>query len=125
MKKDGTHLDVFRKAHPALGITESGDTAGLFLIKCPETGGLLYVISSGRAESTEDAGGWEHVSIHLKKRVPNWAEMCFIKDLFWGDDEHVVQYHPPKSHYVNIHPNTLHLWSLCDGSIPLPPIEMV
>lgn len=41
-------------------------------------------------------GGWEHVSVSYKNRVPTWDEMCKIKDMFWNDDECVVQYHPPE-----------------------------
>ena len=41
------------------------------------------------------SGGWEHVSVSLpgQSRCPRWDEMCFIKDLFWAEDECVVQYH--------------------------------
>lgn len=125
MKNNGAHLDVYRKEHPLFGQTEPGSLMGYFMIKCPETGGLLHVISSGKAPSMEDEGGWEHISISLRKRVPNWQEMCFIKDLFWDESECAVQYHPPKAQYVNTHPYTLHLWGVCDGSLPMPPIEMV
>lgn len=59
------------------------------------------------------AGGWEHVSVSPcnRKRAtpPTWAEMCEIKHMFFEDEEAVVQYHPPKSEYVNNHPYCLHL----------------
>ena len=50
-------------------------------------------------------GGWEHVSVspYKKNIIPSWEEMCQIKDMFWNDDETVVQYHPKKSEYVNVH----------------------
>jgi len=54
--------------------------------------------------------GWEHVSISYKHKNPTWDEMCMIKDVFWNDDETVVQFHPPKDQYVNVHPHCLHLW---------------
>jgi len=54
--------------------------------------------------------GWEHVSVSLKNRCPNWEEMSFIKDLFWSEDECVVQFHVPKQDHVNNHPYCLHLW---------------
>lgn len=70
--------------------------------------------------------GWEHVSVSLfknlfsgnrklrrmatVKRCPTWEEMSYVKDLFWKDDEEVVQFHPPKSEYVNLHNYCLHLW---------------
>jgi hypothetical protein len=51
--------------------------------------------------------------------------MCWIKDLFWNDDERVVQYHPPKKDYVNVHGGTLHLWRPTETELPYPMIEMV
>lgn len=75
-----------------------------------------------------DDDGWEHVSISLPNRCPNWGEMCYFKDLFFNEDECVMQLHPPKSDYVNVHPYCLHLWrpnkenSEC---IPRPPKYMV
>jgi hypothetical protein len=72
-----------------------------------------------------DGGGWEHVSVSLVDRVPTWDEMCWVKSLFWDDEEAVMQLHPPKSDYVNHHPYCLHLWRPTTGKIPLPPSEMV
>lgn len=46
--------------------------------------------------------------------------MCFVKDLFWSDDECVIQFHPPHSDYVNYHPHCLHLWNPIGIDIPLP-----
>ena len=37
------------------------------------------------------------------------------------EDETVVQYHPPKSDYVNNHPYCLHLWRPHSQEIPRPP----
>lgn len=60
-------------------------------------------------------GGWEHVSISLRaKRLPTWEEMCLIKDIFWDDEEEVVQMHPKKSEYVNF-AEALHLWRPVNG----------
>lgn len=70
-------------------------------------------------------GGWEHVSVSYKNRVPTWDEMCKVKDMFWKDNECVVQYHPPKSEYVNVHPYCLHLWKKSDGEFERPPINYV
>ena len=71
-------------------------------------------------------GGWEHASVSVyprggMPRVPNWDEMCMFKDLFWLPEETVVQYHPAKADYVNMHPYVLHLWRKINGSIPTPP----
>ena len=62
-----------------------------------------------------DEGGWEHVSMQLNvNRLPKWSEMCYIKDLFWNEDEEVIQIHPKKSHYVNL-TEALHLWRPVNG----------
>lgn len=59
--------------------------------------------------------GWEHVSVKLlARRLPTWDEMQYIKEVFWEDEEEVVQMHPKKSRYVNI-AEALHLWRPVDG----------
>ena len=74
-----------------------------------------------------DQGGWDHVSVSLPNRCPTWDEMCYVKDLFWNDEETVVQYHPPKSKYINNYPYCLHLWKPKSKlkKLPLPPKWMV
>ena len=70
-------------------------------------------------------GGWEHVSVCPANRLPTWDEMCLVKDIFWNKDECVVQYHPPKSNYVNLASNCLHLWKPIEEALPVPPTEFV
>jgi hypothetical protein len=84
---------------PTYGLTGAFDIFG-------PKGGRLHIISSGPDTGT----GWEHVSVSIMHRIPNWEEMCYVKDLFWDDEDCVVQFHPPKSQYVNYHPTCLHLW---------------
>lgn len=72
-----------------------------------------------------DGGGWEHVSVSLRHRCPTWSEMCFFKDLFWDDEECVIQFHPPASEYVNCHPYCLHLWKPTEDKMPTPQSIMV
>ncbi len=72
-----------------------------------------------------DEDGWEHVSVSPKgskyesdQPTPTWDEMCQIKRIFWGDDEQVVQIHPPESEYlhgIGGDTNILHLWRPKDG----------
>jgi hypothetical protein len=69
--------------------------------------------------------GWDHVSISRTDRVPNWYEMCQIKELFFEEDEWAMQVHPPRSEWVNNHEHCLHLWSPHEGGIPAPPSDMV
>jgi hypothetical protein len=48
--------------------------------------------------------------------------MCLVKELFWSDDECVVQFHPPKQNYINQHPGVLHLWRKKGAkAFPMPP----
>lgn len=78
---------------------------------------LLIIASNGR--------GWDHVSVSHRKRCPTWHEMCKIKDIFFSEEDIVLQFHPPKSDYINIHPRCLHLWRNQTSEIELPPIELV
>lgn len=92
---------------------------GAFLLPSP-TRHRLFIIAS-------DGGGWEHVSVspQRQKRTPTWEEMCYVKGLFWADDECVIQYHPPESDYVRLDPYTLHLWRPVGHDLPRPPHMMV
>lgn len=68
---------------------------------------------------------WDHVSVSLKNRCPNWREMCFIKNLFFEPDELVIQFHPPEKDYINLGKTVLHMWRPWNQEIELPPIYMV
>jgi hypothetical protein len=96
------------------------DRHGAFRIDGP-CGIELVIMSSG----PDELYGWEHVSVSGKNRPPNWQEMCFVKNLFWEDEECVVQFHPPNSRYVNCHPNCLHLWRNMSEQPALPPMLLV
>ena len=90
---------------------------GAFEVAGP-CGRLLTIISS---DGDKDIP-WEHVSVSLTGRhPPNWEEMCWVKDQFWTDEETVVQFHPKKSEYKNLHPNCLHLWRHVSTIHELPP----
>ena len=71
-----------------------------------------------------DGMGWQHVSVSLEfeQKTPRWELMCKIKELFWEPEDAVIQIHPPRSEYVNMHEYCLHLWRCTDGrEQPLPP----
>lgn len=95
--------------------SEKDGMRGVFVLYCPDTGKDLLCISSGA--DSELNGGWEHVSVSRigSNRPPIWDEICFVKDMFWDENECVVQFHPKKSDYVNLHPGVLHLWKKVDG----------
>jgi len=114
--------------HPSLTYarTEGTGRQGAFSIPGP-CGNRLSIIASDGSDWAElglPGEPWEHVSVKAIARtgfvVPNWKEMCFVKDLFWAEDECVVQYHPAAADYVNHHKYVLHLWRLTSG-FPMPP----
>lgn len=106
-----------------------GELYGSFILPGPtKDEPCLRVVVGAGAESDWQAMGlplpaFEHASVSVvgEERCPTWAEMCYIKDLFWGPEECVIQYHPPRSQYVNNHPYVLHLWKPKGVAIPLPP----
>lgn len=97
-----------------------GNNGAFEIIRNPRTS--MYVIAS-------DGENWEHVSVHCVsdgvQRTPTWAEMCYIKNLFWDEEDCVVQFHPPKSEYVNNHKHTLHMWRSIDQVFPTPDMLLV
>ena len=99
-----------------------GDNFGFFIV--PRKNKKLKCIASGGDEITH----WQHVSVsvmgNMKKALPNWTDMCAIKDLFWTLEDCVVQYHPPRSTYVDLNP-VLHLWRPDGQEFPMPPIILV
>lgn len=101
-----------RIAHPVGGMGDAHN--GVAKVRVGKAGVLF---SNGM--------GWDHVSVSLATRCPTWEEMCAIKDLFFEAEDLVVQYHPPKTQYVNCHPYCLHLWRPEAGGIPLPPAIMI
>jgi hypothetical protein len=103
------------------GIGGSGN--GGFEIKGP-CGEMLRIIASAWQLDPTISQGWDHVSVSRPRITPNWREMCFVKDLFFEEEETVIQFHPPHSQYVNNHLLVLHLWRHKDGHM-LPPAELV
>jgi len=117
-------INKYRIREGRMGSADAIGNYGAFRIYLKGQAQLLMIVSDG------DCSGWEHVSAHVKtrnrngkvyERTPTWEEMCKVKDVFWGDDETVVQYHPPKSDYVNNHANCLHLFRPYNEEIKRPP----
>jgi len=101
----------------------NGNNGAFFLRLKPGEPPLQIIASDGAIHDGGDA--WEHVSVSLPHRLPTWDEMCRVKDLFWDDSDCVVQFHPPRSDYVNNHSRCLHLWRLPAVEFPRPPALMV
>ncbi|MCR9296601.1 MAG: hypothetical protein NXI32_28145 [bacterium] len=98
-----------------MGNSPSGAMYGYFRIRRDDC--MLDIISSGESHG-DGIEAWEHVSVSVyrKRQTPTWSQMCQIKNLFWGKDETVIQFHPPEVNYVSFHDFCLHLWK--------PPYEL-
>ena len=74
-----------------------------------------------------NGAGWEHCSVAPRalRIIPSWDDMCRLKDIFFYDDEEVIQIHPKKNMYVNNMPNCLHLWRCTYKDMVLPPSVLV
>jgi hypothetical protein len=96
-----------------MGSDESAGWNGAFIV--PLEGEMWQVLLS-------DGMGWRHLSITnaQTRELPSWNIMCRVKELFFGDDEWAIQYHPPKADYINDHPFVLHLWQPLNEKLPIP-----
>lgn len=112
-------IERYRKRHPAYGDSPAGENVGFFVIETPR--GIIRIIASDGLDGAE----WEHVSVSLMHRCPTWEEMALVKDLFWPEDETVVQFHPRKTEHVNYHRFCLHLWRKHESEPELPPSILV
>lgn len=95
------------------------EQAGAFLV--PFEGRNLRVIASNGEGIVE----WDHVSVSLPNRCPNWREMSHIKKIFFEEKDIVIQFHVGKSQHINVHPYCLHLWRHHTERFPLPPVFLV
>ncbi len=107
-----------KKPHPELPNT-------VYLISDDRDGNNGFFIFQSHGYETRcmasDGMDWEHVSVTINRnRTPSWEVMSYVKSIFWDDEDTVIQIHPPKSEYVNHHPNCLHLWKPINFKIPLP-----
>ncbi len=110
-------IEQYRQSHPVLGDSSPGANWGYFELTF--NGERLRIVSSGTGSE------WEHVSVSTPSKCPSWVAMQHVKELFWDDEETVVQFHPKKSAYVNFHPHVLHLWKLSGHSAQLPPMHLI
>lgn len=111
--------EQYRVKHGEFGTSSAEGNNGLFFIPASaarKTAALKVIASDGL--------GWEHASVSLRgeMRCPTWEEMCIVKNLFWDEDDAVMQLHPPRADYVNNHRACLHLWrpNAYGVEIPLP-----
>ena len=116
--KDLHTLDKYRDRDFEYRIHGGPGDAGNGAFKVYVSGKSFFCIAS-------NGGGWEHVSVSPANRkrttAPTWEEMCEIKRMFFREDETVVEYHPAKADYVNLHPLCLNLWRPTGVEMPRPP----
>lgn len=84
--------------------------------------GLEYarLFSLGRCRilvAHEGPIGW-HLSISHPTRYPTWDEICKARYELLPDDVTMAQILPPKSEYVNVHPNCFHLHEIRGEMLP-------
>lgn len=120
-------LERCRVNLPEFEPTKPGDRRGLFAVRKPQMQ-LVIIADEG------DRSGWEHVSVSVKydhpvhgwiDHIPGWDVMNAVKDMFWDSEECVLQFHPPKSVYVNTKKNVLHLWKKVGSNYETPPMDLV
>jgi len=116
------------KNHPTLSTSTMDGNNGAFMIPSSNNRELWIIASDGINWDAAFHGirpKWEHVSVHIfdgrRTITPRWDEMCRVKDIFWDPEDLVIQFHPRASEYINMHPNTLHLWRPIDFELPTPP----
>ena len=118
---DWTYLNKFRiRSGPYASDPSYGFDGAFVLSKPGEARGICVVASNGM--------DWKHVSVSFGSRstkTPSWETMCWVKDLFWDDEDWVVQFHPAKSEHVNFHPGCLHLFQPTESVMPTPPSILV
>jgi hypothetical protein len=116
--------EKYRHFHPNIPI-EPGAPGGYFRVPHNKIKSYFFNCIAGPGYN------WEHAACTVwspekkVKRCPTWEEMCYMKDLFWDEEEEVMQLHPPKSEWISNHPYCLHLWRPVNTWIPLPPSRMV
>lgn len=99
--------------------SNDGDPFGMFIVPGDSACGRRLKIIATDGDATD----WEHVSVSLpdwEKRMPSWAEMCKVKELFWDDTQCVVEFHPEKSDHIS-YGEVAHLWRWKKGEFPMPP----
>lgn len=119
---DWTFLNKHRCRVGHFASTDDFGFNGAFRFNLPHEVRPVFCIAS-------DGLGWQHVSVSFgaaNQRTPTWQTMAAVKDLFFDQDDWVIQFHPPHSEYVNNHKGCLHLWKCIDGrEQPTPPSILV
>ncbi len=102
---------------------KAGCIDGAYVLSAPSGRRLNIIASIG-----DSTYRWEHVSVSVSgslfTETPTWEEMCYVKSIFWDDNECVIQFHPPSKENISI-AEALHMWRPWDENVPMPPPVMV
>ena len=82
---------------------------------CKKRSGLAIIASV----ELRDGNLWYHVSLSRNGKMPSYADISWVKEI-WMGDRWAIQCFVPKSEHVNIHPNCLHLWHSLTSPRPFP-----
>jgi len=116
------------RTHRTYGTGDHDGNKGAFEIPL-ENNRLMIIIADDGLDAPEPHQ-WEHISVRIVDNdgsnvTPSWADMNAAKNVFWDAEDCVVQFHPPRSQYVNRHPHVLHMWRSVNWRMPQPPKWMV
>ena len=129
--KDLNNIEDFRvKDGPLATSKEDSAEHGMFVLPLKKDTLAICVVTSGRHGEIDT--GWEHVSFHVryksrtrkkvkeKSRLPKHEEMLCIRNVFWDQDEPVVQV---LGNDGDGFPYNVHLWSASKKLISIPSSE--
>jgi len=68
--------------------------------------GLVVLVS----DDATHHGTLRHISISHKHRYPTWEEIKAVRAAFMPADVDAMMMLPVAADYVNLHPNTFHIW---------------
>lgn len=71
----------------------------------------LKVIITVEWQDSDTETKWLHVSMSFKSKLPSYSDMKIVKNVFIGEDRTAFQIFPSNDQHVNLHENTLHLFS--------------
>lgn len=71
----------------------------------------LKILLSVEWQDSDPETQWLHVSMSFRSKLPTYQDMKIVKSVFIGDDRIAFQVFPATDQHVNIHENTLHLFS--------------
>lgn len=78
------------------------------------TNGLVIMLS-GCTEA--DDKRWMHLSVSREDRIPNWDDIVYVKETFFGKDSEGIVKLAPRSQWVNLMPHCMHVWHCVDQDV--------